>query len=321
MWFPWDTASVAADNLQQTLLLTTPIILTGLAVAFAFRCGMFNIGGQGQYLVGSYFAVWIGSSFAQLNPLLHVTLCLVVGALAGGAYAGIAGILKATVGAHEVITTIMLNWISVWVGSYLFGQGGPLQNSAQASIPVSSDIVDGAKLPVFWGLRLLQGLSIGIFIALAMLVVYWVIINRTTLGFAVRAVGLNPEAARYGGISVARSTFLAMAIAGALAGLAGALDVTGWAFRIGPSDISVSAIGFIGIAAALLGRSTALGVGAASLLFGALINGTASRHLDPTVFRPELATNLATIIQGLVILFVGLNLGGLWAWLTARRSR
>ena len=96
--------------------------------------------------------------------------------------------------------------------------------------------------------------------------------------------------------------------------------MTGWEFRIGPSDITVSTIGFIGIAAALLGRSTAIGVGAASLLFGALINGTASRHLDPTVFRPELATNLATIIQGLVILFVGLNLAGLWAWLTRRRS-
>ncbi len=320
IWFPWDTASVAAENLQQTLLLTTPIILTGLAVAFAFRCGLFNIGGQGQYLVGSYVAVWLGSSFADLSPFLHVTACLVVGALAGGLYAGIAGILKATVGAHEVITTIMLNWIAVWVGSYLFGQGGPLQSSTQASIPVSDDIVEGAKLPVFWGLRLLQGLSIGIFIALAMLVVYWVIINRTTLGFSVRAVGHNPEAARYAGISVARSTFVAMAIAGGLAGLAGALDVTGWEFRIGPSDITISTIGFIGIAAALLGRSTALGVGAASLLFGALINGTASRHLDPTVFQPELATNLATIIQGLVILFVGLNLAGLWAWLTRWRS-
>ena len=214
VWFPWDTASVAAGNLQQTLLLTTPIILTGLAVAFAFRCGLFNIGGQGQYLVGSYVAVWVGSSFASLSPVWHVTFCLVVGALAGGMYAGIAGILKATVGAHEVITTIMLNWIAVWVGSYLFGQGGPLQNSAQGSIPVSNDIVEGAKLPVFWGVRLLQGLSIGIFVALAMLVVYWVIINRTTLGFAVRAVGFNPEAARYAGISVARNTFVAMAISG-----------------------------------------------------------------------------------------------------------
>jgi ABC-type uncharacterized transport system permease subunit len=318
MWFPWDTASTAAQNLQQTLLLTTPIILTGLAVAFAFRCGMFNIGGQGQYFAGTIFAVWLGTSFPSLSPWLHVPLCLVVGALAGAVYAGIAGILKATVGAHEVISTIMLNWISIWVGSYLFGQGGPLQGP-QPSIPISSDIVEGAKLPVFWGLKLLQGLSIGIFIAILMLAVYWVIINRTTLGFEVRAVGFNPEAARYGGVSVARNYFLAMAISGSFAGLAGAVDIAGWEYRIGENDIHANTIGFIGLAAALLGRNTALGVGFASLLFGALINGTSGRQLDPSIFRPDLAGNLTTIIQGLVILFVGLNLGGVWVWLKRRR--
>src|SRR5262249_22200049 len=286
-WFPWDTASVAAQNLQQTLLLTTPIILTGLAVAFAFRCGLFNIGGQGQYLVGTTFAVWVGSSFVHLTPFVHVTLCLVVGALAGAAYAGIAGLMKATVGAHEVISTIMLNWIAVWVGSYLFGQGGPLQNSTQPSIPVSNDIAEGAKLPVFWGIALLQGLSMGIFIAIAMLFVYWLLINRTTLGFEVRAVGFNPESARYSGISVARNYFLAMAIAGAFAGLAGAIDITGWEYHIGESDIQASNIGFLGLAAALLGRNTAVGVGFAALLFGALINGTSGRQLDPSVFSPN----------------------------------
>jgi general nucleoside transport system permease protein len=320
MWFPWDTASVAAQNLQQTLLLTAPIILTGLAVAFAFRCGMFNIGGQGQYLTGTIFAVWVGSSFSGLSPWVHVPLVLVVGALAGAVWAGIAGILKATVGAHEVISTIMLNWISIWVGSYLFGQGGPLQGS-QPSIPISNDIAEGAKLPVIWGLKLLQGLSIGIFIAVAMLVVYWIIINRTTLGYEVRAVGFNPEAARYGGISVARNYFLAMAISGSFAGLAGAVDITGWEYRIGENDIHASTIGFIGLAAALLGRNTALGVGMASLLFGALFNGTSGRQLDPSIFRPDLAGNLTLIIQGLVILFVGLNLGGVWLWLQRRRRR
>jgi ABC-type uncharacterized transport system permease subunit len=318
MWFPWDTASVSAQNLQQTLLLTSPIILTGLAVAFAFRCGMFNIGGQGQYFAGTIFAVWLGSSFSGLSPWVHIPLVLVVGALAGAAYAGIAGILKATVGAHEVISTIMLNWISIWVGSYLFGQGGPLQGS-QPSIPISNDVFESAKLPVFWGLKLLQGLSVGIFIAVAMLVVYWIIINRTTLGYEVRAVGFNPEAARYGGISVARNYFLAMAISGSFAGLAGAVDITGWEYRIGETDIHANQIGFIGLAAALLGRNTALGVGMASLLFGALINGTSGRQLDPSIFRPDLAGNLTTIIQGLVILFVGLNLGGVWVWLKRRR--
>ena len=320
MWFPWDTSSTAAANLQQTLLVTTPIILTALAVAFAFRCGMFNIGGQGQYLAGSIFSVWIGSSFLGMNPFVHVMLCLVVGTLAGAAWAGIAGILKATVGAHEVISTIMLNWIAIWVGAYLFGQGGPLQGS-QPSIPISNDIAEGAKLPVFWGLKLLQGLSVGIFIALAMLVVYWIIINRTTLGFEVRAVGFNPESARYSGIFVARNYFLAMAISGAFAGLAGALDITGWEYRIGESDIHASTVGFIGLAAALLGRNTAVGVGFASLLFGALINGTSGRQLDPSIFRPDLAGNLTTIIQGLVILFVGLDLAALLTWARRRRKQ
>jgi simple sugar transport system permease protein len=268
---------------------------------------MFNIGGQGQYFAGSYVAIWVGTSFAGMNSFVHVVFCVVAGMLAGAAYAGIAGILKATVGAHEVISTIMLNWIAVWVGAYLFGQGGPLQNSTQPSIPISDDIAEGAKLPIFWGDPLLQGLSIGIFIAIAALVVYWIVINRTTLGFEVRAVGFNPEAARYGGISVARNYFLAMAIAGAFAGLGGAMDILGWEFRLGETDVHANTIGFIGIAAALLGRNTAVGVGAASLLFGALINGTSGRQLDPSIFRPDLAGNLTWIIQGLVVLFVGLN--------------
>jgi general nucleoside transport system permease protein len=319
VWFWWDTSSVAAQNLQQTLLLTAPITLTALAVAFAFRCGMFNIGGQGQYLVGSYFAVWVGSSFASMQPLAHVVFAVAAATLAGAAYAGIAGILKATVGAHEVISTIMLNWIAIWVGSYLLGQGGPLQNSTQKSIPVSNTVVEGAKLPVFWGPKLLQGLSVGIFIALAALVVYWIVINRSTLGFEVRSVGFNPEAARYGGISVPRNYFLALAIAGAFAGLAGACDILGWEYQIGELDVHASSIGFIGLAAALLGRNTAVGVGAASLLFGALLNGTSGRQLDPSIFRPDLAGNLTTIIQGLVVLFVGLNLAALPVWWEKRR--
>jgi simple sugar transport system permease protein len=321
IWFPWDTSSIAAQNLQQTLLLTAPIILTGLAVAFAFRCGMFNIGGQGQYIAGTVFAVWLGSSFLNLSPWVHVPLVLVAGALAGAVWAGIAGILKATVGAHEVISTIMLNWTAIWVAEYLFGQGGPLQG-AQPSIPISHDIAEGAKLPVFWGLKLLQGLSVGIFISIAMLFVYWLIINRTTLGFEVRAVGFNPEAARYGGVSVARNYFLAMAISGAFAGLAGALDIAGWEYHFGQNDVvPVSTVGFIGLAAALLGRNTALGVGLSSLLFGALFNGTSGRQLDPSVFRPDLAGNLSTIIQGLVILFVGINVTGLFVALRRRLGR
>jgi simple sugar transport system permease protein len=311
-FFPWTTGddrTTAALNLQQTLILTTPLILVGLAVAFAFRAGLFNIGGQGQYLVGSYFAVWVGSSFDGMPKLLHIVLAIVIAALAGGAWAGIAGLLKATVGAHEVISTIMLNWIAVWVGIYLFGLNGPLQNSdpQQQSVPVSNDVVSSAKLPVFWGDPELQGLHIGLFIALAAVVVYWVLVNRSKVGYEVRAVGLNPEAARYGGISVARNYVLVMAVCGAFAGIAGSLDVLGWEFHIATNDISLasaSGLGFIGIAVALLGRNTAGGTLAAALLFGALLSGTSQRNLDPTIFEPELASNLTLIIQGLVVLIV-----------------
>jgi general nucleoside transport system permease protein len=317
-WFfqiPWDTNSNAAFNLQQTLIQTTTLILVGLAVAFAFRCGLFNIGGLGQYLAGAIFAVWVGSSFAGMSPIPHVLLVLVIGTLAGALLAGIAGFLKATVGAHEVITTIMLNWTVIWIGVFLFGLGGPLQNDTQSSVPVSNDVVEGAKLRVFWGDPLLQGLHIGFFIALGALVVYWVILNRTTLGYGVKAVGFNPEAARYGGISVARNYFLAMAISGAFAGIAGAIDILGWQFRLSTGDVQASAssgIAFTGIAVALLGRNTAVGTFFAALLFGALITGTSTRNLDPSIFQPELASNLALLIQGLVILFVGLDFVVLW---------
>jgi len=323
-WFfqiPWDFDSIAAFNLQQTLIQTTTYILVGLAVAFAFRCGLFNIGGQGQYLAGAILAVWVGSSFGDMNPYLHVGLTIVIGTVAGAAIAGIAGFLKAAVGAHEVISTIMLNWIVLWFGSYLFGLGGPLQNDNQQSVPVSNDVVEGAKLHVFWGDPLLQGLHIGIFFALGALVVYYVILNRTTLGYGVKAVGFNPEAARYGGISVARNYFLAMAISGAFAGLAGAIDILGWQTRLSTGDIQTSVVGFTGIAVALLGRNTAVGTALAALLFGALFTGTSTRNLDPDVFQPELASNLTLLIQGLVVLFVGVDLVVLWLLGRLRRRK
>jgi general nucleoside transport system permease protein len=314
-WFlPWisaDERTLAALNLQQTLLITTALILTGLAVAFAFRCGMFNIGGQGQYLVGSIMAVWIASSLPDMQPFLHVLFAIVAGTLTGALWAGIAGFLKATVGAHEVISTIMLNWIAIYVGGFLFGLGGPLQNDTQTSVPVSNDVVEGAKLPVFWGDPLLQGLHIGFFIAVGALVVYWVVLNRTTLGYGVRAVGFNPEAARYGGIGVARNYFVAMAISGMFAGLAGAIDIVGWQFQLQTSAINAmkaGGVGFIGIAVALLGRNTAVGVFFAALLFGALTTGTSTRNLDPEIFEPQLAGNLTLLIQGLVVLFVGADI-------------
>jgi ABC-type uncharacterized transport system permease subunit len=314
--FPWvagaDRAR-AGDNLQQTLIIMTPLVLTGLAVAFAFRCGMFNIGGQGQYLAGQVAALVVGTSWAGLAGPVHIFVAIAIASAVGAFWAGIAGILKATVGAHEVITTIMLNWIAVWIAQYFFGIGGPLQGP-QKSVATSDTIAESAKLPVFWGDPVLQGVHVGLFIALGMLVAYWLTLNRTTLGYEVRAVGFNPDAARYGGISVRKNYFLAMAISGFFAGLAGAIDILGWQFQIAQDEVEGSAIGFIGIAVALLGRNRAVGIFFAALVFAGLYTGTSTRQLDPSVFDPRLASNLTLIIQGLVVLFVGADLLVLYIW-------
>jgi general nucleoside transport system permease protein len=317
-----DVADTGAYNFSQTLLQTTTLILTGLAVAFAFRCGMFNIGGNGQYLVGLFIANWVGVSFVNMSRPLHILIGIGLATLAGAAWAAIAGFLKATVGAHEVITTIMLNWIAYWIGNYLFQQGGPLQGpqNKPLDIPISGNIAEGARLPVFWGDAQLQGLHIGFFVAIAALVVFWLILNRTTLGYEVRAVGYNPAAAAYGGIKVRTNYVRAMAISGAFAGLAGGLDMLGYLYKIGTSDVQVASIGFLGIAVALLGRNTALGVGLAAFLFGGLLYGT-THGLQSGTIDPSLAGHLTEMIQGLVVLFVGADVLILAVWGWRRRLR
>ena len=322
---PWKTDTVRTDsyNMTQTLLQTSTLILTGLAVAFAFRCGLFNIGGQGQYFVGLYCANWVGVSFVQMTRPAHVLLGVAAAAAAGAIWAGIAGFLKATVGAHEVITTIMLNWIAYWMGQYFFVQGGPLQGpeNRPLDVPISGTVAHSARLPVFWGDPDLQGLHIGFFVSIACLVVFWVILNRTTLGYEVRAVGFNPAAAAYGGIGVRKNYIRAMAISGAFAGLAGGLDMLGYLFKFGTSDVAVSQIGFLGIAVALLGRNTAVGTGLAAFLFGSLLYGTTHGLGSGAVISPNLAGNLTQIVQGLVVLFVGADVLILYIWSLRRRAR
>jgi simple sugar transport system permease protein len=325
-WFahPWKTGieNTAAYNFSQTLLQTTTLILCGLAVAFAFRCGLFNIGGNGQYLVGLYCANWVGVSLVGLTRPAHILLGIAIAAAAGAIWAGIAGFLKATVGAHEVITTIMLNWIAYWLGNYFFQPGGPLQAPANKplNVPISADVAHSAQLPVFWGNAALQGLHIGFFIAIGGLIVFWVILNRTTLGYEVRAVGFNPAAAAYGGIKVRTNYIRAMAISGAFAGLAGGLDMLGYLHHYGTIDVQATSIGFLGIAVALLGRNTALGVGLAALLFGGLVFGT-THGLQSGVIDPSLAGHLTEMIQGLVVLFVGADVLILAVWNARRRLR
>jgi general nucleoside transport system permease protein len=313
-FFPWvtgETREDAANDLQQTLILMAPLILTALAVAFAFRCGLFNIGGQGQYWVGFIAALYVGTQMEGLPRPLHILLAILASIVAGAIWGGIAGALKATAGAHEVITTIMLNWIAIFGGTYLYEIGGPLQGP-QESIPRSDEVFESAELWPIWGS--LPALHAGIFIALFALVVYAVLLNRTTLGYEVRAVGFNPEAARYSGISVSKNYFLALAISGAFAGLAGSVDLLGFKFSVDVGDFSTNFIAFTGIAVALLGRTRAVGILFAALLFASLEVGTSTRQLDPEVFDPALAVDLATMIQALVIFFVGAELLILYIW-------
>jgi simple sugar transport system permease protein len=252
----------------------------------------------------------------------HVLLAVAAATIGGAVWAGIAGVLKATTGAHEVISTIMLNWIAIWIGTYLFGDGGPLQGADNKAghVPISGDVADSAKLPVFWGDKDLQGLHVGFFIALAAVAVFWLILNRTTLGYEVRAVGFNPDAAAYGGISVGKNLIRAMAISGAFAGLAGGLDMLGYLYHFGVSDIPVSTVGFLGIAVALLGRNTALGTLLGAFLFGSLLFGT-TNGLQSGVIPTELAGNLTSMIQGLIVLFVGADILILSIWNSRRRLR
>lgn len=301
---------LAEINLIATIVQATPLILTGLAVAFAFRAGLFNIGAQGQLTAGmlSAFvvALWIGGPPGWI-------LGTIAGAVGGFLYGCIPGVLKAYRGAHEVITTIMLNFIAIYAGRWLVGLGGPLQEPTGAQ-PYSDTLDANSGLPTVWGQ--LQGVHIGLFIALAAAAAYWALISRTTLGYEIRAVGFNSEAARYGGVSVRRSMVLALGISGVFAGLAGSGEVLGVQHRITDIDLTVSQIGFTGIAVALLGRNHPVGIVLAAFLFAGLESG--SRFLSGE-FSAELAGSLAIIIQGLIILLVGGE--AILRWVVARRVR
>jgi simple sugar transport system permease protein len=300
-WLPGNPLGVdtqlAAFNLQQTLNTTTPLILAGLAVAFAFRAGLFNIGGTGQYWAGGVMAFFIADEVPGLPGPLLIVIALLGGVLAGAAWGAIPGYLKAARGAHEVISTIMLNYIAIYIGQYLFGLNGPLKGPGEN--PISVDVPARAQYPQLWGD--IQGVHTGLFIALGAAVVFSLIIRRTTLGYEVRAVGLNPDAARAGGIRVGRMLVITMAISGAFAGLAGTGEVLGVNHHVAANEFLPLQIGFTGIAVALLGRNTAIGTVFSALLFGALISG--SNNLQ-SAFSTDLATALAEIVQGMIILFV-----------------
>lgn len=309
-----DNPALAETNLIATLVTTIPYILAGLCVAFAFRAGLFNIGGTGQFFAGIVAAFWVADNTRSLPGVLIIVLALLASVVASGIYGAIPGVLKAYRGAHEVITTIMLNWIGLYVGLYLFGLGGPLKGATEN--PISEDIPSGAKLPIIWGN--VQGLHIGIFIALAAAVAFSLIFKRTSFGYQVRATGFNPEAARAGGIAVKRTLIMTMAVSGIFAGLAGAIELLGIRYRISANSFPVEQIGFIGIAVALLGRNSAIGCVLGGLLFGALRSG--SQQLQGA-FAADLAVPLADIVQGVIVLLVSGDLLVRWILRKRRANR
>lgn len=277
--------------ISETLLKSTPLILAGLAVAFAFKAALFNIGANGQMIIGTTVAAWAGFTFDVPGPVV-ITLALLGGVLGGAVWGGIAGVLKATTGAHEVITTIMLNFIAALLLAYALTTDVFLP-SGQGN-PVSRPMVDQARLP-----RFISGerVDLGIVLAVSAVVLVWWLLERCTFGFQVKAVGLNPHAARYAGMRVALVTALTMGIAGGLAGIGGATIVIGSTGVLTAGVIG--SLGFDAIAVALLGRSNPWGVLAAALLFGGLNAGAVRMQA-----KTQIPVDIVIVIQALIILFV-----------------
>jgi simple sugar transport system permease protein len=279
-----------AAAISESLVASTPYIFAGLAVAVGFRGGLFNIGGEGQLLVAAGVSVIIGYSL-DLPAIIHLPLALIGGALGGAAYGAIPGYLKAKTGAHEVINTIMMNFIAFRFFDWAFT--GPLRR-AGGDAPVTEEILPTAYLPqLFTGYRF----HWGFFLALAVAFGVWWLLFKTTLGFEIRTVGANPNAARYGGIKITRITVLTMAISGGLAGLAGSNEVLGLNHFLA-SGFSAG-YGFDAIALALLGKSHPLGVVLAALLFGTLRNGATRMQSIASI-----PIDIISIVQALVIVFI-----------------
>jgi len=278
--------------LSETLVTAVPLLFAGLAVALAFRSGLFNIGAQGQFIFGAIGASYIGFAY-ELPPLIHVPLVLIVGIVLGGLFGGFVGLLKAKTGAHEVIVTIMLNYIASLFVLWLLKTQAFLR--AERQDPISPEVNSSAQLPKIFGGDL--RLHFGIFIALATTWFVWWLLTRSTIGFKFRAVGANSNAARTAGISVPFVTTATMFISGGLAGLGGAVHLIGTEYSL-TAGIAGS-IGFDAITVALLGQATPIGTLLGALLFGALQTG--SRTLLSNTGTPS---EIVQVIQALIVLFI-----------------
>ena len=307
MYFEGGRSTVLTRPLGEAAIKAALLLLTGLSVTVAFKVGLFNIGAQGQMLVGALAAAVVGAQL-QLPAVLHVPAAVLAACVAGGFWALIAAVLKLARGVHEVISTIMLNWVAVsLVDNWL--SVGPLRAGAGTNLSTTgtAEIAASAQLPRLLGE--MSRLHLGFPMALAVALAIWVWLSRLRSGFETRAVGLGPEAARAAGIPVARRTAQAMGLAGALAGMAGAVLVLGTEYRY-PGGLGAP-YGFDGIAISLIGGNHPLGVALSALFFGALrAGGTRMQLLGVHKSYPEL-------IQGLALLFVA----GRLVWLSLLRSR
>ena len=293
----------------ETLEATTPLILTGLAVAFAFRAKLFNIGAEGQFLMGALGATWVGTTLT-MPAFIHIPLTLLAGILVGGLWGGIAGLLKATRGVHEVISTIMLNFIAIFFIGYMIN--GPMKEESALDIPQTARVAETAQLT-----KILppSRLSSGIIIALLAAVVIWWLLWKTTVGYEVRAVGLNFFAAQFAGIKPNYNMFLAMLISGGLAGLGGAIIISGLFLRF-PAGFEPG-YGFTAIAVSLVGANNPPGVVAAAFLFAIL--GQGALGMQNVAGVPQ---DIVLIIQALVIFFVAAPqiVQAVPKWIEARRE-
>lgn len=306
-------------QIGETILRSTPLILAGLAVGYGFRAGLFNIGAEGQLMMGGLVAAWLGVLMAGLPSIVVIPVLLVMGPLAGAAWAFVPAILKARIGAHEVITTMMFSHIARYIVSWL--TAGPIK--APGQIPQTVSLTEPAQLSRIQSLfspdvvEALPFLGLGrahtgIFLAIVAAVGVWLVLRYTTLGYENRAVGLSPWAAQTAGISVQWTTVKALCISGALAGLAGAVEVMGLHHRI--FDQFSAGVGFTGIAVALLAKNHPIGIIAAALLFGALSAGSGTMQLEAGVSQ-----KIILIIQALVIFFVAAE--GIVTWLIRKRQK
>jgi general nucleoside transport system permease protein len=284
--------------LSETAVWATPYIFAGLAVALAFKGGLFNIGAEGQLAVGAVFSALIGYALPEwlgfdLPGYIHLPLAIFVGMIMGGVWAGIVGALKAYTGGHEVINTIMMNYIALNTTSYLLN--GVMKDRSPTNVIARTPLIaESARMPaIFEGLRVHWGFVLALLVAFFI----WWLLNKTTLGFEIRTVGLNPDAAKYAGINVKRTIILTMLFSGMLAGLAGSIEVTGLNYR---HELGFSiGYGYDAIAIALLGRSHPLGVVLAAFLFAAMRNGATRMQ-----FLTQLPVDLISMIQALILLFV-----------------